>query len=207
MARVKSDLRGKNVDEEIQTTKNRHTALTGSAAKITVDAAKLSSYQSAISALEAKEGALAAIKDKQRQAITERDDAKELLEKIDISIVDEINGKSDDINLLLTTGYPIASEKTSPAELDQVTNLSAAIGDEPGEIDINFDRVRAATGYEFQLSVDTPEAWTNAGAAGKTSKFTFTALTAGKKYWIRVRAFRGEEKGIWSNPVSATVSH
>ncbi len=207
MARVKSDLRGKNVDEEIQTTKNRHTALTGSEAKITVDAAKLSSYQSAISALEVKESALAAIKDKQRQAITERDAAKELLEKIDVSIVDEINGKSSDVNVLLTTGYPIASEKTSPAEIDQVTNLSAAIGDEPGEIDINFDRVKAATGYEFQLSADNPDTWTNAGAAGKTSKFTFTALTAGKKYWIRVRAFRGEEKGIWSNPVSATVSH
>ncbi|MFA6599263.1 MAG: fibronectin type III domain-containing protein [Ignavibacteriaceae bacterium] len=207
MGRIKSDLKGKNVDEEIQSTKNRYAALSGSEVKVTVDAAKLTAYQNAIGALEAKESAVIVTRDKQRQAISERDDARETLEKIDVSIVDEINGKSSDVNVLLTTGYPIQSEKGSAVEIDQVTNLSAAIGDEPGEIDINFDRVKAATGYEFQLSVDTPEAWTNAGATGKTSKFTFTALTAGKKYWIRVRAFRGEEKGIWSNPVSATVAH
>jgi len=207
MSKIKSDLNGKNVDEEIQATKNRHTALTSSDAKVTVDAAKLSSYQAAINGLAAKESSLIALKDKQKQAVIERDAAQENLEKIDASIVDEINGKTDDVNLLLTTGFPVAADRSPSEPLQQVTNLSAAIGDEAGEIDVNFDRVKTATGYEFQTSADNPESWTNAGATGKTSKYTFTNLTAGKKYWIRVRAFRGEEKGSWSNPVSATAPH
>jgi len=207
MSRIKSDLNGKNVDEEIQATRNRYTALTSSEAKVTVEAAKLSSYQAAINGLEEKESALIAIKDKQKQAVIERDVAIENLEKIDVSIVNEINGKTDDVNLLLTTGFPIAADRSPSEQLEQVTNLSAAIGDEAGEIDVNFDRVKTATGYEFQISADNPESWTNAGATGKTSKYTFTNLTAGKKYWIRVRAFRGEEKGSWSNPVSATAPH
>ena len=100
MSKIKSDLNGKNVDEEIQATKNRYAALTGSEAKVTVDAAKLSSYQTAINAVEAKESALLTLKDKQKQAVIERDTAQENLEKIDASIVDEINGKTDDVNLL-----------------------------------------------------------------------------------------------------------
>ncbi|MFA6978906.1 MAG: fibronectin type III domain-containing protein [Ignavibacteriaceae bacterium] len=207
MSKIKSDLNGKNVDEEIQATKNRYTALTGSEAKVTVDAAKLSSYQNAINAVEAKESALLALKDKQKQAVIERDTALETLEKIDASIVDEINGKTGDMNLLLTTGFPVAADRSPSEPLQQVTNLSAAIGDEAGEIDVNFDRVKTASGYEFQISVDNPESWVIAGATGKTSKYTFTGLTAGKKYWIRVRAFKGEEKGTWSNPVSATAPH
>ena len=207
MSRIKSDLNGKNVDEEIQATRNRYTALASSEAKITVDTAKLSNYQAAIIGLEEKESALIALKDKQKQAVIERDAAQENLEKIDVSIVNEINGKTDDVNLLLTTGFPIVADRSPSEQLEQVTNLSAAIGDEAGEIDVNFDRVKTATGYEFQTSADNPESWTNAGATGKTSKYTFTGLTAGKKYWIRVRAFKGEEKGSWSNPVSATAPH
>lgn len=207
MSKIKSDLNGKNVDEEIQATKNRHTALTSSEVKVTVDAEKLSSYQAAINGLEAKESLLIALKDKQKQTVIERDAAQENLEKIDASIVDEINGKTSNMNLLLTTGFPIAADRSPSEPLQQVTNLSAAIGDEAGEIDVNFDRVKTSSGYEFQIAADTPESWTNAGATGKTSKYTFTGLTAGKKYWIRVRAFKGEEKGAWSNPVSATAPH
>ncbi len=207
MSRVKSDLKDKSVDEEIQTTKNRHSVLTGSEAKVAVDSAKLSSYQTGTTALEEKERVVAALKDKQKQALAERDAARENLEKIDASIVDEINGKTSDMNLLLTTGFPISSDKGTPDPLEQVSNLAAATGDEAGEIDINFDRVKTATGYEFQISADTPDSWTNAGATGKTSKFTYTGLTSGKKYWLRVRAFKGEEKGTWSNPVSTTAPH
>ncbi|NCS80252.1 MAG: hypothetical protein GW788_00695, partial [Ignavibacteria bacterium] len=100
MSRIKSDLNGKNVDEEIQATRNRYTALASSEAKVTVDAAKLTSYQAAINGLEEKESALIALKDKQKQAVIERDAAQENLEKIDVSIVNEINGKTDDVNLL-----------------------------------------------------------------------------------------------------------
>ncbi len=207
MAKIKSDLKGNPVPEVIQTTRNRHKALIDEGVKVVVDNTKVTSYDGAITTLEVKEGAVSILKDKLKNAIAERDDARENLEKIDLSIVNEINGKTDDVNILLTTGFPLAAERGSAEPIEQVTNISAAIGDEAGEIDINFDRVVSASGYEFQISADSPENWVNAGASGKTSRFTFKGLTSGRKYWIRCRALKGEEKGTWSNPVSATAPH
>jgi len=207
MSKIKSDLKGKTIEEEIQTTRNRATTLSSPDIKLTLETAKITNYKSASDILEVKQSALNAINDKHKQAVQERDDARVTLETLDTSIVDEINSKTSDINILLTTGFPIASDKSSPEPLVQVTNLSAATGDQSGEIDINFDRVKNASGYEYQISADSPDNWTNAGASGKTSKYTFTGLTSGKKYWIRARTIRGEEKGHWSNPVSTTVPH
>ena len=207
MARVKSDLKSKSDEEVINETANRYKVLTGGECKVTVTEAKLTEYNTASTAFSEKVGTVSSARDKLKQALLDRDSAKDTLERLDSSIVDEINSKAADTAILLTTGFPVASDKGNSEPVDQVSNLSAATGDEPGEIDINFDRVKSASGYEYQISADSLESWTNAGASGKTSKFTFSNLTPGKKYWIRARAFRGEEKGAWSNPAVATAPH
>ena len=204
MAKIKSGLNDKPVDEIVQTPKDRNKKLKDPAVKVTVDSNLLTTHETSINELEEAESGVSTAKNNLKQAVEKRDAAKSKLLSADASIVNFINSQTSDVNVLLTTSYPLAEERGS-APLEQVTNLSAAFGDEPGEIDINFDRVKAATGYEFQLSADNPDSWTNAGAAGRTSKFTFNNLTPGKKYWIRVRAFRGEEKGTWSNAVTTTA--
>ena len=207
MAKIKSALNDKPVSEIIRISKDRNGKLTDVNAKVKVDSNLLTRHSAAISALEAKENGVGTAKDSLKLSVEERDAAKSELESIDISIVNSINSQSQDPSALLTTGYPLVEEKSAAAAIEQVVNLSSATGDEPGEIDVNFDRVKSATGYEFQISIDNPENWTNAGAAGKTSKHTFNNLTPGKKYWIRVRAFRGEDKGAWSNPVTTTAPY
>ncbi len=207
MSRVKSDLKGKTDEEVLSLSDNRIKTLTGGGSKVVVTESKVTEYQTARTTFGDKVGNVAAEKDKLKQIVLERDKARDDLERLDGSIVDEINSKATEATDLLTTGFPLTTEKGTSEPVEQVANLSAATGDEPGEIDVNFDRVRSASGYEYQISAENPDSWTNAGASGKTSKFTFSNLTPGKKYWIRVRAFKGEEKGMWSNPVAATAPY
>ncbi len=205
MAKVKSALNDKPVPEIIQTSKDRSGKLNDPNAKVKVDSNLLTRHSTAVAELEAKESGVTTAKDNLKLSVEERDAARNELELADAAIVNYINSQSQDVSVLLTTGYPLADEKGVPAPIEQITNLSSATGDEPGEIDVNFNRVKSATGYEFQISADNPDSWTNAGASGKTSKHTFNNLTPGKKYWIRVRAFRGEDKGAWSNAVTTTA--
>ena len=205
MAKVKSALNDKPVSEIIRISKDRNSKLNDTNSKVKVDGNLLTKQSTAINSLEVKESGVATAKDNLKLSVEERDAAKNELESVDAAIVNSVNSQSQDASVLLTTGYPLVEERGTAAPIEQVVNLSSATGDEPGEIDINFDRVKSATGYEFQISIDNPENWTNAGAAGKTSKHTFNNLTPGKKYWIRVRALRGEDKGAWSNPVTNTA--
>ncbi len=205
MSKVKSGIADMSTDGMMQTSKERDNKLADANAKVKVNSNLLTRQSTAISNLEQKESAVGTAKDGLKQAIKERDIAKDELISTDVAVVNFINSQTQDATVLLTTGYPLAEERGASAPIEQVTNLSAATGDEPGEIDVNFDRVKSATGYEFQISADNPDSWTNAGASGRTSKFTFNNLTPGKKYWIRARAFRGEEKGAWSNAVTTTA--
>ncbi len=206
MARVKSNLRSTTVSERIQIGRARLGTLTGGS-QIAIDAGRLAEYRTKIEILEAKEILVNRNKELLTQSVRERDEANREFEKLDVSIVNEINSKCDDPVVLLSTGFPLINETGEKAQLGMVTRLEAGIGKNTGEVCINFKRVKSATGYEFQISEDTPDNWTNAGAAGKTSKYTFRGLNAGKKYWFRVRAIKGEEKGAWSDPATTTAPY
>ncbi len=207
MAKVKSNLKNLSVSNKIQTGRARYATLRSGTSQITVSNDKLSEYNTVIDSLEQKEISVQRLKEDYAQAVAERDEVVKEFERVDMTIVNEINSKSEDRVALLSTGYPLAEERTDAAPLGQVTNLSATIGDDTGEIDISFDRVKNAAGYEFQMAMENPDLWVNAGAAGKISKYTFRGLNIGKKYWFRVRAIRGDEKGAWSDPATSTAPY
>ncbi len=206
MARIKSNLRNTTVAERIQIGKARLGTLT-SGSQVSIDAGRLAEYRTTIEILEAKEILVNRNKEILAQSVRERDEADRDFMKVDSAIANEINSKSDDPVVLLSTGFPLIDAGGEKAQLGMVTRLEAEIGKNTGEVCINFKRVKSATGYEFQISEGTPDNWTNAGAAGKTSKYTFRGLNPGKKYWFRVRAIKGEEKGAWSDPATTTAPY
>lgn len=80
--------------------------------------------------------------------------------------------------------------------------LAASTGDEPGEIDLAWDPVAGATGYEVEMACDliNEDSWDQAGATTK-SKITLQNLNNRTRYWFRVRAVNERGAGDWSEPV------
>jgi hypothetical protein len=87
--------------------------------------------------------------------------------------------------------------------LDQVAELSASAGDEPGEVDLAWDPVRGADGYEVEVSRElTPhDAW-EAVASTTKSRVTVAQLESRHRHWFRVRAVTEDSTGDWSDPVT-----
>ena len=85
----------------------------------------------------------------------------------------------------------------------QVIELSASTGDAPGEVDLVWDSVRDAKGYEVEcchdFAGDGP--WVQCAVASE-SRVTVKDLIAGRRYWFRVRAIGGKGEGDWSDPVT-----
>ncbi len=83
-----------------------------------------------------------------------------------------------------------------------VEELAASAGDEPGEIDLAWDPVPGASGYEVEIAYDiTGEGpWEQSGATTK-SKITIQSLSNRTRYWFRVRAVNERGAGDWSPAV------
>jgi hypothetical protein len=90
--------------------------------------------------------------------------------------------------------------------LGQVTDLSVTEGDNDGELDPAWDRLRGATSYEVQVSIDppTPASWQLKMSSPK-SRCTISGLTSGAKTWVRVRGVGAAGPGPWSDPAVKTV--
>jgi len=85
----------------------------------------------------------------------------------------------------------------------KVIELSASSGDQGGEVDLTWDPVRGAKGYEVEISTDVafPEEWSPCTSA-EQSRVTITHLESRQRYWFRVRAVGTGGVGAWSEPVT-----
>jgi len=86
--------------------------------------------------------------------------------------------------------------------LAEVVELSASRGDLPGEVDLVWDAVRGADGYEINTASDMAGEgpWIQA-AVSSESRVTVKDLQTGRRYWFRVRAVGSKGEGDWSDPV------
>jgi hypothetical protein len=87
--------------------------------------------------------------------------------------------------------------------LAQVVELSSSIGEQPGEIDLVWDRVRGADGYEVECTSDLAGEgpWTQCAVASE-SRVKLKGLDGHRRYWFRVRAIGEKGEGDWSDPVT-----
>lgn len=84
----------------------------------------------------------------------------------------------------------------------RVEDFSASAGDQPGEIDLAWDPVPGASGYEVEIAYDlTGEGpWEQSGASVH-SKLTVEQLNKHTRYWFRIRAVAESGVGEWSEPL------
>jgi hypothetical protein len=102
-----------------------------------------------------------------------------------------------------SSGFDVASDG-APIHMTKVLNLGAAVGDSPGEIDLNWNPVSGAKSYEIHTATDpnTPASWAFKDNATK-SKATLDGLTSASRIWVRVRAIgAGNTPGPWSDPAT-----
>jgi len=114
-----------------------------------------------------------------------------------------VNG---DAAKLASAGFPIASGNQGSSPMPQVHNLSATTGDNDGEIDLHWDKIKNAHGYEIQRCDDPPVDANYANSVMCTeTKRALTGLASGTKMWFRVRAIGGAGPGPWSDPATKMV--
>jgi hypothetical protein len=112
--------------------------------------------------------------------------------------------------IIESAGLSVANPTHNPVgRLPQVQNLSLSSGDQPGEVDGQWDAVWGRNTYEQHLCMTDPlvEAnWKHAGTTG-ASKATFKQQASGSRIWLRVRANapKPENNGGWSQIASVIV--
>jgi len=201
-AKAKLGLKDLTLLELLQLALTLINGLTGNADFTTPDPAL-----SVITALRtALQAALTARNDAQT-ALNNKNDllkaARTALEAALTSLVEYINKQSGgDEAKIASTGAAIADTPQPVTNVQQVTGLSGSDGEEDGDIDLMWNRVKKINHYELQQSDDpfTATSWHLAAAPTKSSE-TVGGLTQGTKNWFRVRAVSGSDKGPWSEPI------
>jgi hypothetical protein len=98
----------------------------------------------------------------------------------------------------LSTGFEVRSGRTPVGDLPAPQNLAASGGDQPGEVDCQWEPVRGRSTYLAEWAASVAGPWTQ-GYAGSKSKCTFTGLAAGALLYFRVRAVGANGPGPWSD--------
>ena len=109
--------------------------------------------------------------------------------------------------IIASFNMPVKSPSTPLGPLPQVQNLSLTMGDNPGELDSQWDPVYGRMSYQIQYCVDpmSDDGWTDLTPCS-ASKTTLTGQTSGSRVWLRVRAVGAKGlPGPWSNPVAKIV--
>lgn len=139
------------------------------------------------------------------EAQAQRDSLAEILREALLCEVDYVQKASEgDMAAILSANLHVEEEvHLWPfGAAGDVEELSASAGDLPGEIDLAWDPVPAASGYEVELAYDLAGEgpWEQGGATTK-SKITIEGLTNRTRYWFRVRAINERGSGEWSPPL------
>ena len=113
------------------------------------------------------------------------------------------NITAGDAAKIQSAGMAVRADGAPIGTLPAPTDLAATVGDNDGEIDLDWDNVRGATSYVVQKSPDpvTPTSWLQSSVVTK-SKTTVDSLTSGTKYWFRVSAVGTAGQGPWSDPAT-----
>jgi hypothetical protein len=129
------------------------------------------------------------------------EDLREALVK-EAAYVQEVSGGS--ISKILSANLHVEEPSSlwPFGSVGQVEELASSVGDQPGEIDLAWNPVTGASGYEVEVAYDlTGEGpWEQSGATTQ-SKLTIEKLDNRTRYWFRVRAIGERGVGDWSDPV------
>jgi hypothetical protein len=157
-------------------------------------------FQTAVDDLKAANADVAAKKTALKQAQETRD-SKELA--FDVAINSRASyceaAQPNNDAALAGTGLPMRGAPQPVGEMPAPSNLRATMGDEAGEIDLQWDAIYGAVSYIIECrEYNPPTGWSQIKLQ-KQSKFTVTGLVSGKTYAFRVRALGPLGEGPWSD--------
>ena len=99
-----------------------------------------------------------------------------------------------DRTMLLTSGFYISGEKGKVAE-PVVPKLDVVLG-KPGILTTSIKRVARTRAYFHQYATEQPTSTTTwHSETSLNPNFTFTGLTSGRTYWMRVAIYTAS--GVW----------
>ena len=141
---------------------------------------------------------------KTKTAVMNDKEAALNLQLTNISHSIEIIAKGD-AAILKAGGLDVRGETVATAlkAENKPTAFYATIGDNEGEVDLHWDRIKGAHSYQVQMCTDplTSTGWTHATNCTK-SQCTIPRLKSMTKIWFRVSAVFASDQGPWSDPVA-----
>jgi hypothetical protein len=199
MAKVKLDLKSKTDLELAAFADNHITKITGNATYTTPSPTAVA-FQAALDAFNTDLAELAAARSTVTEKVTDKEGTRAALE----TMLNQRGGYVDDKSggdeaKIQSAGFEVRGTPAPIGELPAPGNLVTTTGDNEGEIDLTWNRVRGASAYEIECKVNTgPESW-QAVKVVTNSRFTVTALIPGTVYAFRVRAIGAAGSGAWSD--------
>jgi hypothetical protein len=144
------------------------------------------------------------------QATADRDAALEVVGGVLTAVGAHVDSVAKGNPVIIeSAGLGVKGAATHIGALGQVQNLSLTAGDNPGEVDAQWDPLTGKTHYELMKCVGDPgvEAnWVLIGSSGG-SKTALLGQPSGTNMWLRVRAKapKPANDGPWSQPAHKIV--
>lgn len=98
-----------------------------------------------------------------------------------------------------SSGFTIAKDPAPHPPIEKPTGIELFDGPNLGQMLLRFKRVKGARSYGYQISLDPLDETKWVTTYGTTSKYLFTGLEGGKKYYIRVVALGNKNQVIYSD--------
>lgn len=157
-------------------------------------------FQAAIDLAEASMNARIAGETEQAARVAkENEDVQALYGKI-VTLANHVQDVSGgDEQKIFSAGFAVRDQPTSPQPLGVVLDFLATAGDDAGEIDLTWNPVKYARGYQVECKLHTDAGVWEAVKFGTKSKMTVAGLTSGTTYAFRVRAVGAAGEGPWSD--------
>jgi len=129
-----------------------------------------------------------------------RKELESVLQQLGLTVMSIANG---DVSMLATTGFPM-SKTPMPVYITNPGNVVLSNDITSGQLVSAVPTVQGARNYFHQITPDPITDTSNwQSNTSSRSKYTFTDLEAGKKYWVRV-AVTGSGSQLAYGPANST---
>ncbi len=200
MPQIKLALDTLSVPVKIQKSRQIVAALTGNANFSAVPAPNLSALTAATNALETAANDAAAADNaavaKHTTQNTRERELDGLLTQMG-NLIENLSG--GDAAKIQSAGMDVRAAAAPLGDLGRIQNLQASVGDNDGEVDLDWDNLRGASAYQIEMASSGDGPWQLIQTAVK-SKASVPNLTSGTKYWFHVAAVGASGTGPWSAP-------